>query len=82
MNLLLNHHHETYFYQQEDAPRHATVLSNVCRVSCAEHFSNELSEVVYLHPDQGPLAKMTLLQTKKLRYARGNITNTTERTEV
>ena len=44
--------------------------------------ANELSEVVYLHPDQGPLAKMTLLQNEEAALRERQYTNTTERTEV
>ena len=81
MNLLLNHH------ERPTSTNKKTLLvtlqcCRMCAALAAEHFSNELSEVVYLHPDQGPLAKMTLLQNEEAALRERQYTNTTERTEV
>ena len=82
MNLLLNHHHERPTSTNKKTLLVTLQCCRMCAALAAEHFSNELSEVVYLHPDQGPLAKMTLLQNEEAALRERQYTNTTERTEV
>ena len=79
MNLLLNHHHERPTSTNKKTLLVTLQCCRMCAALAAEHFSNELSEVVYLHPDQGPLAKMTLLQNEEAALRERQYTNTTER---
>ena len=58
MNLLLNH-------EKTETKKTLLVTLQCCRMCAAlsrRYFSDELSEVVYLRADTGPLAKMTALQ--------------------
>ena len=58
MNLLLNH-------EKTETKKTLLVTLQCCRMCAAlsQRYANELSEVVYLRADTGPLAKMTALQT-------------------
>ena len=58
MNLLLNH-------EKTGTKKTLLVTLQCCRMCAAlsQRYANELSEVVYLRADTGPLAKMTALQT-------------------
>ena len=57
MNLLLNH-------EKTETKKTLLVTLQCCRMCAAlsQRYANELSEVVYLRADTGPLAKMTALQ--------------------
>ena len=58
MNLLLNH-------EKTETKKTLLVTLQCCQMCAAlswRYFSDELSEVVYLRADTGPLAKMTALQ--------------------
>jgi hypothetical protein len=37
----------------------------MCAALAQHYFADELSEVIYLHKDKGPLAKMTALQKRE-----------------